>query len=174
MTIIIATTYIVESTSYMYELESNLLHTLGDRNYYFTYFIVEEIQIHSASCIQSHMTSKEAVSPVITDYLSNKATNEPASVQLPSLSPCHFSCHLIYRCQAHSLECFQIRVLPCSLFDSLMSTLSVTGIALGKFLQPLQKILPFPPLLARFQLLGYVFGSLSSVSVRAGQNLEVQ
>jgi hypothetical protein len=63
--IIIATTYIVESTLYMYELDSNLLSTLKDRNYYFTYFIVEEIQIHTASLIQSHMASNIAASPLL-------------------------------------------------------------------------------------------------------------
>lgn len=104
-------------------------------------------------------------------YFSNKATSEPASVQLPNLSPHPIACHLVYRCQAHSWKCFQIRALPCSLFDSLMSTLSVPGIALGKFLPPLQNILSLPPRLAQFQLLGYVFGSLNSMSQRAETQL---
>ena len=108
-------------------------------------------------------------------YFSNRTINEPNSAQLPNLRPCHFSCHLVYRCQAHSWKCFQIRALPCSLFDSLMSTLSVPGIALGKFLLPLQNILPLLPRLAWFQLVGYVLGSLNSGAwVLRHHHLEVQ
>lgn len=41
--IIITITYIVESTLYMYELESNFRSTPEGRNYYFTYFIDEKV-----------------------------------------------------------------------------------------------------------------------------------
>lgn len=81
----------------------------------------------------------------------NKATNEPAHIQLLSLSHCSsffFVTQYMWRptvsqpifsypvwasltvflppskrCQVHSVKCFQIRVLLCSLSDSLVSTL---------------------------------------------------
>ena len=111
-------------------------------------------EVHRAWFIQSHLDSKwqswdlnpnqYPTSPFVTwDYCANQATNEPARIQLPSLSLCH--CFFFFltpsmHCQAHSVKCFQIRVLPCSLSDSLVSTPPTSWNSSWKVLVAITKI----------------------------------
>lgn len=123
-------------------------------------------------------------------YCANKATSEPAHIRLPNLSHgCCFFGHAVYMkannkpapiqlpglslphcflppsicCQVHSVKCFQIRVLLCSLSDSLLSTLPSSrnsSLAIAKIFSP-----SLSPPLAGFQVLGYGSGSLHAVNL---------
>ena len=97
------------------------------------------------------------------DYCANQATNEPAYpvTQSDSLSLVFFFLTPSMHCQAHSVKCFQIRVLPCSCSDSLVSTLPSSRNSSWKvFVAIMKRFFSFLLPLAGIQVLGYGFGSL--------------